>query len=114
MGEKVDDGSRVLVGTADVLLASLGGDERPQLLNVDGGGPLLVAKEVETPHTNLTEVTGMVYSTTLASTTDLFEGLGLVSRKRDLCRLKTHYQDDFCSGMRTLVEVRAVVVLFES
>jgi len=76
--QKVDNRSSVGLGAADVLLASLGGDERPargvsrgvfiayqfgidlQLLNVDCGGPLVVAEEMETPHANLSEVTGMV------------------------------------------------------
>ncbi len=60
VGQKVDDGSGVGLGAADVLLAGLGGDERPELLDVDGGGPLLVVEEMEAPHTDFTEVTGMV------------------------------------------------------
>ena len=62
MGQKVDDGSRVVLGAAHVLLTGLRGDEGPatwvsklrgravlniQLLDVDGRGPLLVAQEME-------------------------------------------------------------------
>ena len=60
MGQEVDDGGGVGVGAADVLLASLGGDKGPKLLNVESRSPLVVAEEVEVPHADLTEVTGMV------------------------------------------------------
>ena len=60
VGQEVDNRSGVGLGAAYVLLASLGGDERPELLNVDGWGPLVVAEEVEASHTDLTEVTGMI------------------------------------------------------
>ena len=62
VGEEVDDGSSLGGGTRDVLLAGLSGDESPELLDVEGRGPLVVALEVEVPHTDLTEVTRMVYS----------------------------------------------------
>jgi len=60
VGQEVDDGGGVGVGAADVLLASLGGDKGPKLLNVESRSPLVVAEEVEVPHADLTEVTGMV------------------------------------------------------
>jgi len=44
-----------------VLIAFLGRDERPQLVEVDNGLPELVLKLVEVPHTDFTEVTGMVF-----------------------------------------------------
>lgn len=62
MGEKVDDGGRVGLGAANVLLAGLSGDERPELLDVDSGRPLVVAEEMESSHADLSKVTGMVCS----------------------------------------------------
>lgn len=64
MGQEVDNGSRVGLGAADVLVAGLERDEGPavfvfserpsfrvrrnvQLLDVDGGGPLVVAEKME-------------------------------------------------------------------
>lgn len=47
MGQEVDNGSGVSLGATDVLIPGLGRDERPQLLDVDGGGPVVVAEEVE-------------------------------------------------------------------
>lgn len=49
-------GGRVLQG----LLADVGGDQRPQLVDVDLGLPLVVPQQVEAPHTDLTEVTRVV------------------------------------------------------
>lgn len=60
VGEEVDDGGRVGLGAADVLVAGLKGDERPELLDVDGRSPLVVAEKVEVSHADLSEVTGMV------------------------------------------------------
>jgi hypothetical protein len=76
-GQEVEDGSLVgLLG--EVLLALLSGDERPELVEVDDGLPELVLELVDcgrvrsgqtarrsallltVPHTNLSEVTGMV------------------------------------------------------
>ena len=45
--KEVDDGSRVGLAAANVLLAGLSGDERPELLDVDCGRPLVVAEEME-------------------------------------------------------------------
>jgi hypothetical protein len=59
-GEEVEHGC--LVGLlVQVRIALLGGDERPQLVKVDNGLPELVLKLVEVPHTDFTEVTGMVF-----------------------------------------------------
>ena len=41
----------------EVLIALLGGDERPELVEVDNGLPEVVLLLVEVTHTNLTEVT---------------------------------------------------------
>lgn len=59
-GEEVNDGGGVGGGVVEVLLAHLEGYQRPQLVDVDLGLPLVVAQQVEAAHTNLTEVTGMV------------------------------------------------------
>jgi len=59
-GEKVENGDGVLLLTGDVGVTSLGGDEGPQLVEVDDGLPEVVLLLVEVSHTNLTEVTGMV------------------------------------------------------
>lgn len=54
-GQEVEDGGRVGVGLArEVLLALLGGDEGPELLEVDDGSPELVLELVEVAHTDLT------------------------------------------------------------
>jgi hypothetical protein len=59
-GEEVEHGC--LVGLlVQVLVALLGGDERPQLVEVDDGLPELVLELVEVPHTDFTEVTGMIF-----------------------------------------------------
>jgi hypothetical protein len=47
VGQKVDNGSGVGLGAADVLLPGLGGDEGPELLDVDGRGPLVIPEKVE-------------------------------------------------------------------
>jgi hypothetical protein len=58
--EEVEDGGGVGVTLAgEVLLALLGGDERPELLEVDDGSPELVLELVEVAHTNLTAVEGV-------------------------------------------------------
>jgi hypothetical protein len=59
-GEEVEDGDGVLLGAGNVGLAGLGGDESPELVEVDDGLPEVVLLLVEVPHTNLTEVTRMV------------------------------------------------------
>jgi len=60
-GKEVEDGGGVGVTLAGkVLLALLGGNEGPELLEVDDGSPELVLELVEVAHTDLTEVTGMV------------------------------------------------------
>lgn len=56
-GEEVDDGGGVGLLAAQVGFASLGRDEGPQLVEVDGGLPELLVGLVEVSHTNLTEVT---------------------------------------------------------
>ena len=57
--EEVKDGS-VATLLGEVLLALLNGDEGPKLVEVDDGLPEQVLLLVEVPHTNLSEVTGMV------------------------------------------------------
>ena len=57
--EEVEDGS-VLALVGEVLVTLLGGDERPELVQVDNGLPEQVLLLVEVTHTNLSEVTGMV------------------------------------------------------
>jgi hypothetical protein len=75
--QQVDDGGDTTGSTGKVLLARLSGDEGPQLFSpsaftptmterthlveVDGGLPEVVGLLVEVPHTDLTEVTGMVF-----------------------------------------------------
>jgi hypothetical protein len=73
----------------------------------------VVAKHVEVPHADLTEVTGMVWSMLLAGVT-----------KRNSCRLEhvakleiprsllRHVQAALGCWLRTLIDVGAVVVLF--
>ena len=54
-GQEVEDGGRVGVTLAgEVLLALLGGNEGPELLEVDDGSPELVLELVEVAHTDLT------------------------------------------------------------
>merc|ERR1712226_216755 len=57
--EQVENGSLVAL-LGEVLVALLSGDERPELVEVDDGLPEVVLLLVEVPHTNLSEVTGMV------------------------------------------------------
>lgn len=59
-GQKVDDWGDITSLLGEVLLATLGGDEGPKLVKVDDGVPEVVSLLVEVPHTDLTEVTGMV------------------------------------------------------
>lgn len=59
-GQKVDDWGDITGLLGEVLLAGVGGDERPELIEVDNGVPEVVLLLVEVPHTDLTEVTGMV------------------------------------------------------
>ena len=58
MLDAVDDGCLILDGL--VLLESGLGEERPKLLDVNSLTVVGVSTEVETSHTNLTEVTRMV------------------------------------------------------
>jgi len=58
--EQVDYRNGITGGLGEVLLARLGGDKSPQLVEVEGGLPELVVGLVEVSHTNLSEVTGMV------------------------------------------------------
>ena len=59
-GQEVEDGGRVGVTLAgEVLLALLGGNEGPELLEVDDGSPELVLELVEVTHTDLTAVKGV-------------------------------------------------------
>jgi len=56
-GQEVEDGGGVGVTLAGkVLLALLGGNEGPELLEVDDGSPELVLELVEVAHTDLTAV----------------------------------------------------------
>jgi len=57
--EDVEDGGLVAL-LGEVLIALLGGDERPELVEVDGGLPEAVLHLVEVAHTDLSEVTRMV------------------------------------------------------
>lgn len=59
-GKEVDDGDGVLLLAGEVTITGLGGDERPQLVQVDNGLPEVVLLLVEVTHTNLTEVTRVV------------------------------------------------------
>ena len=59
-GQEVEDGDGVLLVAGDVGLTGLGGDEGPQLVEVDDGLPEVVRLLVEVSHTDLTEVTGVV------------------------------------------------------
>ena len=56
--EGVDDGDDFRALGEALLLR--GGNERPELVDVDDRAPLEVAGEVEAAHTDLTEVTGVV------------------------------------------------------
>ena len=47
VGEEVDDGGSVLLLAAEVLLPDVGGDERPELIDVDARAPVVVAQEME-------------------------------------------------------------------
>jgi hypothetical protein len=55
-GEGVDDGDE-LAGLLREVGLLRGGDERPQLIDVDGRAVVRVARQVEVAHTDLTEVT---------------------------------------------------------
>ena len=59
-GEEVDDRDGVLLGAVEVGVASLGGNKRPELVEVDDGLPEVVLLLVEVPHTDLSEVTRVV------------------------------------------------------
>ena len=56
--EGVDNGDDLRALCQALLLG--GGDERPELVDVDDRAPVRVAGEVEVAHTDLTEVTRMV------------------------------------------------------
>ena len=59
-GQEVEDGGRVGVTLAGkVLLALLGGNEGPELLEVDYGRPELVLELVEVAQTDVTAVEGV-------------------------------------------------------
>ena len=58
MLEDVDNGDDIRALSETLLL--LRGHKRPELVDVDDGTPLEVAREVEAAHTNLTEVTRVV------------------------------------------------------
>ena len=59
-GQEVEDGGGVGVTLAgEVLLALLGRDEGPELLEVDDGSPELVLQLVEVAHTDLTAGEGV-------------------------------------------------------
>jgi hypothetical protein len=57
--EDVEDGGLVAL-LGEVLIALVGGNERPELVEVDGGLPEAVLHLVEVAHTDLSEVTRMV------------------------------------------------------
>ena len=76
MSQSVDNGDNVRVLRQTLLL--LGGDKRPELVDVDDRPPVEVAGQVEVAHTDLTEVTGMV----------LIE-VGTVIRRKLHCQLDT-------------------------
>ena len=59
--QKVDDGNDISTLVGEVLLAALSWHKRPELVEVDNGLPEVVLLLVEVPHTNLTEVTWMVF-----------------------------------------------------
>ena len=59
-GEEVEDGSLVRRLVGEVGVALVGGDQRPELVEVDDGLPELLLRLVEVTHTDFTEVTGMV------------------------------------------------------
>lgn len=59
-GEEVEDRSLVRRLVGEVCVALLGGDQRPELVEVDDGLPELLLRLVEVTHTDFTEVTGMV------------------------------------------------------
>lgn len=58
MSQSVDNGDNVRVLRQTLLL--LGGDKRPELVDIDNGTPLHVARQVESAYTNLTEITRVV------------------------------------------------------
>ena len=58
MLEDIDNGDDLRVLSETLLL--LRGHKRPELVHVDDGTPLEVARQVEAAHTNLTEVTRVV------------------------------------------------------
>ena len=59
-GEEVEDGSLVGGLVGEVGVALLGGDQGPELVEVDDGLPELLLRLVEVAHTDFTEVTGVV------------------------------------------------------
>jgi len=60
-GLEIKNGDSVLLGGGEVLFALLGGDEGPELVEVDNRLPEEIALLVEVPHTDLSEVTWMVF-----------------------------------------------------
>jgi hypothetical protein len=59
-GKEIDNGGSVGLLAANVGVTLLGGDQAPELVEVDGRLPELLVGLVEVSHTNLTEVTRVV------------------------------------------------------
>jgi len=59
-GKEVEDGDGVFLVTGEVFVALLGGNEGPELIQVDNRLPEVVSLLVEIPHSDLSKVTGMV------------------------------------------------------
>lgn len=59
MSEDVNDRDNIRALSHTLLLRC--GDKRPELVDVDSGAPEQVAGQMEVTHTNLTEVTRMVF-----------------------------------------------------
>ena len=58
VSESVNNGNNLRILRQALLLLSR--DKRPELVDVDNGAPLKVARKVEAAHTDLTEVTRVV------------------------------------------------------
>ena len=61
VAKEVDDWGGVGFGFAHILVALLGGNKGHEFIDVHDGLPVVVAEKMEVSHTNLTEVTGMVF-----------------------------------------------------
>lgn len=115
VGEEIEDGSSVgLVGGVEVLLTELDGEERDELVDVDNGLPVVVAEEMEMPHSNLSEVTRMVFvhvgtvmvlTTGETTTTRMLPVFADLFPKVSVKRLRTQEQQYFVPPRQTYTSV---------